>query len=484
MARINTNVASLAAQRGLAKSQKTLNDTLAHLSSGLRINRGADDPAGLIASENLRSEIQGLNSAVNNSSRASNVIATAEGALNEVASLLLNVKDLVVQAANSGALSDDEIRANQLQIDSVIDSITRISNTTSFAGLKLLNGSLDYVTSGVATSTISKLDITQVNFGLRSAVPVSVNVLTSAQPAQLQFATSQVTGAVTLEIRGADGVTTIPLPAGTAASAVAVAVNNATQTTGVTASLINPGNAASGINFTSTAYGSKNFVSVIAQGSGTFQVTDRTNAIVQRTTGADATATINGSLTTGDGRDLQLNSAGLNLQLTLDTSFGIGTTSFAITGGGALFQLGPQVNANQQVNIGIQSIAANHLGDAETGFLNDLQTGGSAALVGGSGGLAQHTQKASQIIDLAIKQVAVLRGRLGAFEKNVIDTNVNSLQVAIENVTSSESSIRDADFAAETSALTRAQILTQAGTSVLSTANSSPNSVLSLLQGR
>src|SRR5882757_10493361 len=133
MARINTNVASLTAQRGLANSQRTLSSTLQKLSSGLRINRGADDPAGLIASEGLRSEIAGINQAVDNSQRASNVIATAEGALSEVASLLLNIKSLVVQAANTGAESADEIAANQLQIDSAVDSITRIANTTTFA---------------------------------------------------------------------------------------------------------------------------------------------------------------------------------------------------------------------------------------------------------------------------------------------------------------------------------------------------------------
>src|SRR6478672_7278883 len=153
MARINTNVSSLTAQRGLATSQKNLNDTLQRLSTGLRINRGADDPAGLIASESLRSELSGMNQAVDNSSRASNVIATAEGSLQEVASLLLNVKDLIVEAANSGALSPDEIKANQLQVDSAVESITRISNTTTFAGLKLLDGSLNYLTSGVDTNS-------------------------------------------------------------------------------------------------------------------------------------------------------------------------------------------------------------------------------------------------------------------------------------------------------------------------------------------
>src|SRR5881628_3781242 len=159
MARINTNVASLTAQRGLARSQKTLSDTLQRLSSGLRINRGADDPAGLIASEGLRSEIAGINQAIDNSQRASNVISTTEGALGEVASLLLNIKALVVQAANSGALSPDEISANQLQVDSAVESITRISNTTTFAGLKLINGSMDYLTSGVNNADIRALDI-------------------------------------------------------------------------------------------------------------------------------------------------------------------------------------------------------------------------------------------------------------------------------------------------------------------------------------
>src|SRR5678816_841398 len=180
MARINTNVASLVAQRGLTGSQKSLSETLQRLSSGLRINRGADDPAGLIASETLRSEISGVHQAVDNSSRASNVIATAEGALQEVASLLLNVKDLIVEAANSGALSPDEVRANQIQVDSAVESITRISNTTTFAGLHLIDGSLDYITSGVDTNAIDALHVQQANFGTNANIPVQVNVITSA----------------------------------------------------------------------------------------------------------------------------------------------------------------------------------------------------------------------------------------------------------------------------------------------------------------
>jgi len=147
MSRINTNVGALVAQTHLARSQQQLQSTLQRLSSGLRINRGADDPAGLIASETLRSEISGIGQAIANSERASNVIATAEGALNEIASMLTSLQELIVGAANEGAMSEDEIAANQLQVDSAIESITRIANTTTFAGLHLLNGSLSYVTS-------------------------------------------------------------------------------------------------------------------------------------------------------------------------------------------------------------------------------------------------------------------------------------------------------------------------------------------------
>src|SRR5918998_3068820 len=172
MARINTNVASLTAQRGLSRTQKQLNSTLQRLSSGLRINRGADDPAGLIASEGLRSEMAGINQAIDNSSRASNVISTTEGALGEVAALLLNIKDLIVEAANSGALSAEEIKANQLQVDSAVESITRISNTTTFAGLHLIDGSLDYITSGVDTAAIQALHVQQANFGRNENIPV------------------------------------------------------------------------------------------------------------------------------------------------------------------------------------------------------------------------------------------------------------------------------------------------------------------------
>ncbi len=475
MSRINTNVSALTAQRGLNRSQAALSSTLERLSTGLRINRGADDPAGLIASESLRSEISGIKQAIDNGQRASNVIATTEAALSEVASLLLNVKDLIVGAANAGALSREEIEANQLQVDSAIESITRISNTSTFAGLRLLDGSLDYLTSGASTSAFDSLQINAANFGTADYIPVTVDVITSAQPAALQFRASAITTTVTLEINGNDGVDTLTFASGTNAGSIISAVNRVADVTGVQAIAINSANVSSGVQFVSTGFGSRQFVSVKAQ-SGDFDTVDVSGSSHSRDVGRDAQATINGALTVADGLKIKLNTSTIDMEIKLNESFGEGSQSFAITGGGALFQLGSKVNANQQVNLGIQSVAANNLGDNEVGHLNDIVAGGNASLIGGEAG------QASKIIEKAIQQVSVMRGRLGAFEKNTLNTAMNSMQIALENVTASESSIRDADFAAETAQLTRNQILSQAGTSVLATANSTPQQVLRLLQ--
>src|SRR3954463_9083034 len=132
MSRINTNIQSLQAIRTLNKNNTDLSTRLQRLSSGLKINSGKDAPAGLIASETLRSEINGIHTAMDNSQRASNVINTAEGALNEVSSLLLEVQGLTLEAANKGALSSEEVKANQLQVDAILNSINRIANTTQF----------------------------------------------------------------------------------------------------------------------------------------------------------------------------------------------------------------------------------------------------------------------------------------------------------------------------------------------------------------
>src|SRR5689334_19775487 len=137
MSRINTNVTSLIAQRVLAKNNSHLNQSLERLSTGLKINSGADDPAGLIASENLKSEQSGITQAIDNANRANNIVGTAEGGLSEVSNLLVQLQSLVSATANSGGLSGEEKNANQLQVDSILNTINRISQATSFQGTKL-----------------------------------------------------------------------------------------------------------------------------------------------------------------------------------------------------------------------------------------------------------------------------------------------------------------------------------------------------------
>ncbi len=480
MTRINTNTAALTAVRNLSRSQQSLQLSLERLSTGLRINRGADDPAGLIISQNLRSEIEGVRQAIANSQRASNVIATTEGALDEVANLLNDIKSLIIEAANSGAVSDDEIKANQLQIDDAINSITRIANTTTFGGRKLLNGSLSYITSGVNAARITDLNINRAQRGTSPFLPVEINVIQSAQHAQLFFPVAQLSGSVTIEIAGKNGVDSIPLQSGQTAAQILAAINNTTDSTGISASFIG-GNSANGIVLTSLEYGSDAFVSVSEIG-GTGAIQSLFENVdgdpKSRDEGRDVRATINGAGITGKGLKLSLNNSTLGVEFRIQESFNTngGATSFAIAGGGAIFQLGAGVDTNQQVNIGVQSVAATRLGNATLGFLQEITDSGQYSLTKGQ------ASQAALIIEESIRQVSVLRGRLGAFEKNTLDTNVNQLTITMENLTAAESSIRDLDFAQETSQLTRNQILVSAGTSILAIANQTPQTVLSLLQ--
>ncbi|RLS63311.1 MAG: flagellin [Planctomycetota bacterium] len=489
MARINTNVPSLIARSNLNKSAGDLGLRLQRLSTGLRINRGADDPAGLIVSERLRSEMKGIQQAINNSERASSVIATTEGYLAEVADLLNSIKSLVVATANTGGISQEEIDANQLQVDSAIESITRISNTASFAGLQLLNGSLEYLTSGVAPSAIAGANIHGVQFGGNSSIGVAVEVTQSAQTGALFFSggVGTLASSITLEIAGSLGVQTLSFVSGTALSAVVAAVNTVKDTTGVSAELANGANQASGFFFNSTSFGSDEFVSVrrIGQGGAFWQTyaTPGGNA-TQRDAGRDVTAIINGALATGNGTSISLNTPALSLDLDLTQAFATtvsgNPSTFDLVGGGATFQLGPSITTTQQVGVGITSVAASRIGGTTISnaryFLDSLKSGQTNALTKG------RAAESNSILDAAVTEISVMRGRLGAFERNTLQTNSRSLQIGFENITASESKIRDTDFAEESAMLSRAQILQQAGTSVLATANSTAQNVLALLR--
>src|SRR5687767_1283070 len=208
MSQINTNISSLQAMSRLNKNNQDLATRLQRLSTGLKINSGKDAPAALIASETLRSEINGINQAIENSARANNVINTAEGSLSEVAALLLEVQSLTNQAANKGALSNEEVAANQLQVDSILQSINRIANTTQFNGFKLLNGTLDYTTAGAGLANIANLRVHSARLPDSASVNVVATVTQSAQVAQVTYlgAALGATSATTVQISGVRGM--------------------------------------------------------------------------------------------------------------------------------------------------------------------------------------------------------------------------------------------------------------------------------------
>ncbi len=480
MGRINTNVSSLIAQRVLANNNNNLNQSLERLSTGLKINSGKDDPAGLIASQNLNNEKAGIQQAISNAGRASNVIGTAEGGLAEVSNLLTQLTSLVGQSANTGGLSSDEQAANQLQVDSILNTINRISGATQFNGAKLLNGNYAYSTSSVSTSAFGTVSINSAALPNNATQSVTVSVSNSATLGKVEYdgAAAANTGiggsAVTLEIAGNTGTQQLSFAGSSTFTQIATAINNISASTGVTAS-------ASGnkLVFNSKNYGSDQYVSVKAV-SGSF-----TLATNSKSNGTDAAVTVNGAKAQVNGLNVTYRDSSLDLNLQLTTSGYNGLTTnglnnglsktFGITGGGAQFALGEKVTETDKASIGIQSVSTGSLGDAVTGYLSSLASGGANSLS------AKSLTNAQKILDKAVNQVSELRGRLGAFQKFTIGSTVNALGVAYENVTSADSAITDTNFAEETANLTRSQILSQAATSVLSQANAAPQSVLKLL---
>ena len=716
MTRINTNVSSLVAQNTLQRSNSGLNQALTRLSTGLRINTGKDDPAGLIASENLRSDITSIRRAISNTDRANQVIATADSALGQVSSLLNDIRGLVTESANTGALSDEQVSANQLQLDSSLEALNRIAQTTTFQGRRLLDGSLDFITTaGTNFTNVSDLKIDQASLGSTGSVSVDISVTTAATQAQvdvtsvpaattavkasgdLTVSTAAVTavtetlstgtfttgtggsdtitvtgvsgtatggvagddvdviindsndasgtatatfaaGVITVEadvtggvgsdavaaaidglaeftstssatadliagdvetntdvtsggvdavtgVTAGDDVITITAAAtGTAANGATVTVVEANGTGATPTAVVSGGNITvtvddtvdtsladittaindladydatlsatagdgiytgasetvptaaalangvgsggtteavvlelsgsdgaevlsfganttlaelvTGINLvsdatgvtatangttlelTSATYGTDSVVDlqVISEGTGTTPSGTFTTGVGQgsRQVGADIVASVNGVSATGKGNELSINTATLDITTTIKAGT-TGSVGFTITGGGALFQLGPDVVSNQQARLGIGSVNTARLGGV-SGKLFQLGTGGSSSLS------STDLNTAASIVEEAIDEVTSLRGRLGAFQRTTLETNKQALNDTLVNLTAAESSIRDADFASESAALTRSQILVQSGTTVLSIANQNPQNVLALLR--
>ena len=527
MTRINTNVSSMIAQRVLGQNNEALNMSLERLSTGLRINRGKDDPAGLIASQNLRAERSALSSAIKNAERADQVVNIAEGGLNEISSMLTEVQALITETANSAGLSREEREANQLQIDSILQTIDRVSAATSFQGFKLLNGNLDYQVSAVS-SQVSQFNVRGAKLEYNGSRDVEVLVTASAQVGGfvMSFGLGELNlGGATgddgkdeqfvIEIGGELGSRELSFASGTTLADMRDAINSFTDVTGVTASLCGT----TAVRLESSEKGSDKFVAVsvvddgdISGATGVYGLSDTnvlsadtaagatafnalTNKLVDE--GQDVRATINGIVATTKGTVASINTDFLDVEVDLNYDTAAGTPNaavlglveaFTITGGGADFQLAGRVDIAGKVGIGVSNVAVRELGrstvsvrdDAgakndQTYTLADFASGKELNVVDGNLDAAQ------VIVERAIRDVSSLRGRLGAFQTNTVSATINSLGVAVENTSSAESVIRDADFASETASLTRSQVLVSSAQNTLQLANTQPQAALQLL---
>jgi flagellin len=478
--RINTNIDSMVAARVLNNNNSQMSVSLQRLSTGLRINTGRDDPAGLIASETMRSEKKAISAAIENARAADNMLGVAEAGLGEVSSLLLDLEDLVDRSANEAALSPTEIQANQLKIDTILNSINRISSSVTYKGKKLLNGTYDYSLSGTGGATLSYIQIQGAKLVPGETREVVVEKTLSAQTGNLVWSATGGGGAaggtLTIEVTGNYGTDIFSFASGTTLNNMATAINASKELTGVSAAASGSG----ALRLYSTGFGSDQFVSVSkVSGDSTFVTKDNDGNTVSQDFGRNAGVLINGTEAITSGLDATVRTAALSVTVSIEkgANTSSGTYSFGIKGGGATFSLAPDLGLAGYEGIGIGSVASTALGNPAIGRLSTLGSGQEDQLTNKNYATAQ------RIIRSAQDQISTLRGRIGAFQQNTLKSTINALNVAFENTSAAESAIRDTDYALETSSLTRSQILVQTATSTLQLANRAPQNVLTLLQG-
>ena len=477
MSVINTNISSLNAQRNLSGSQNALATSLQRLSTGLRINSAKDDAAGLAISERMTSQIRGSDQAARNANDGISLVQTAEGDLAQIGNNLQRIRELAVQASNASNSASDRDALNK-EAGMLISEIDRVASNSSFNGNKLLDGSFSSQSFQVgANSTANdRITISSIASAKASSLGVGSNSSYSATipGTALTSGTALTAGGITLNgynvgASVSDGVSTTS--ANGSALAKANAINAASGQTGVTASV-------TGASVTNTATATGGAFSLTANGV-TIAGTATANANVAASEIAAAfnavssqtgiTATVEGAtykLTAADGRNMDI-TAGTAGSTGATTATTYGSITLKSSSSAGITLGGTQATA---AIVGSAAISQPATATAGAGVSSlDLSTAGGA-------------QSALDTIDRALQTVNSSRSNLGAYQ-NRFQSVVSSLQSNSENLSASRSRIQDADFAKETAAMTRGQILQQAGTAMLAQANSLPNGVLSLLRG-
>jgi len=493
---INTNIASLNAQRNLNASQGALQTSLERLSSGLRINSAKDDAAGLAISERFTSQIRGLNQAVRNANDGISLAQTGEGALAETVNSLQRIRELAIQSANDTNSASDRASL-QSEVNQLIAEIQRIATGTQFNGQNILDGSFTSAKFQVGANANQFIN---VSIGSAKSTEIGANTVESegsVGAATLALAADATGGngvaAQTLTVSGSVGTADVVLAGNESAAAIAEAVNNVQSSTGVraeaeTTAVID--------SFVGTATGQ---VSFELTGSGTATITANVSSATDLTNIADA---INDSAsTTGITAELSADRSAITLVSEAGDDIAIGdVTSNSATADTGVFDVtadGQTVSivedqdgsgdATDSVVVGGQvSFKSSEdftVGTTAAGtVLTNAAEGSTLASVSAIDITSQTgASDAISTVDGALEFINGLRADLGAVQSR-FESTIANLSTTSENLSAARSRIQDADFAAETAALTRAQILQQAGVSVLAQANQTPQSVLALLQ--
>ena len=483
--RININSAANNAHRNLLQTSTTQQKTLEKLSSGLKINRGADAPAQLQISEHLRSQIVGLKQAIDNSEMAISLMQTGEAALDEVSRALASAKQLSLHAANEAANDETMLLADQQEFDQIIASINRIARNTQYGQKYLLDGSgagngvttgknlsfVDAKTTGVS-SGVKGYDIDIFRAATRATHRGKVNLTQKIIDRGEQITITE--GGRSVDFR------TTP---GTNIEQTMNQLTNDLKAAGLNVELVIPKkgnrNAPQKLTLRHTKYGSDQFFQVSSNTAGLVSKVSNVSHKVQN--GVDVVGEIAGEGAVGKGQILTgsggygSRNEGISVRYAGDKAPPKGKRAGTITftQNSLAFQVGP--NANQQTRVSFKSSKAHNLGNGvanESGFRSfadiNLMT-------------AQGARDSLDIIDKAIKDVAANRGYMGAFQKNTLESNLNYLRIAHEATLSSESVIRDSDMALEMTNFTRNQIMTESGTAMLAQANQTPMSIMKLL---
>jgi flagellin len=489
--RINTNTAAMNALRNLTNVSDNFARSIERLSSGLRINRGADDPAGLIISENLRAQMVGLAQATANAQDAANLVKTAEGALDEIHNLLRTMRQLAVHAANTGVNDLTAVQADQTQIRSALESLNRIAEQTQFGTKKLLDG-----TAGISAQVTDTARLAGIFMGstfngvIVQSGEVTITVNTPASRATVAGTATYVSVNSSISTvgggtNGAGGTVvingqSITVTGNDTVQTLIDRINALTSVTGVSA-MFSSANGSGVVYLTQVNYGANFKIEANQSATLLFSGVNASSSTgadavvtVQVTTSAGVTsATFTGGRAAGDSGLKVKDAYGNTLLLTeAGNSTSVSNARVAVVSAQSLvFQIG--ANAGQVARVSLRDTRAGQLGTTVVAgrSLQDIDVT-----------TQQGAQDAIRIIDEAISQISQVRGNIGSFQKQVLESTMRSLNISRENLAASESAIRDTNVAEEVMNYTKLQILQQAGMAVLAQANAAPQAVLSLLR--